>query len=148
MAALTSNAVSIDRTSLTLSALLISDDGSGTYSLTDKGLGRPGVSPLTTYAGTSRWLNGNTPISSVRENSTLPLQVLVQAASTAALTAAITALDAALWQFTYNTTTAHDGKVWACHAAGWNVASGVVLHAHWSAFFEVLDIVIPVYPGA
>lgn len=143
---MSSDAVSIDRTSLGLSPLLVSDDGTGTFSLTDVGLGRPETMPRITYAGTSPWLHGSTPVSAVRDNSTLPMQLLVQAASTSALDAAMADLDAALWQFEYLTTTAHDGKVWRCWPAAWNVDGGNTIYARRSGFLEVVNITIPVYP--
>lgn len=140
--------VSIDRTSLSLSPLTIGLDGSGTYSLTQVGLGRPAITPRATYFPDSRDVDGSKLQAVVREQSSLPLEVLVQGVSAAALDTAINDLDAAVWQFTYDTTVTIGGvaKVWHCTPAAWAPTSGLVEHAHVEQFFEVLTLTIPVYP--
>lgn len=140
--------VSIDRTALSMSALTISGDGTGTYSLTAKGLGRPAITARSTWFPDSPDVHGSRLRSAVKEQSSLPLEVVVQAASASALDAAVTALSDALWQFSFTTTVTVDGvsKVWTCSPASWAVASGVVEVSHAAAFLEVLTITIPVYP--
>lgn len=140
--------VSIDRSDLSLAALVISGDGSGTYSLTDRGLGRPAITPRITNMPDSRDVEGSEILSAVKEQTALPLEVLVQATSTAALDAAIDALDAALWQLQYDVTVTIDGvaKVWHCTPAAWAVSSGVVEYARAAQFVEVLTITIPCKP--
>lgn len=139
--------VSIDRTSLALSALVISDAGA-TYLLTDKGLGRPATTRRNTYAPESPDMHGSLLLNSVKEQSALPLEVIVQADTAADLDAAIQALFDALDQFTYNTTVTVDGvaKVWASSPAAYGASDGYVDHSRVAQFFDVLAITIPVYP--
>lgn len=143
-----SASVSIDRSSLSLAALTISGDGSGTYSLTRDGLGRPAITARSTYAEDSSDVAGSLLTQAVKEMSSLPLEVLVQAATSADLDAAISALDAALWQFSYQVTVTVDGvaKVYNCGPAAWAPSSGKVDHGLAAQFVDVLTVTIPVQP--
>lgn len=140
--------VSIDRTSLGLPPLVIGVDGDSTYTVTVGGLGRPAVTARTTYAGDSPYLHGQTPIAVVRENSSLPLTVLLQGDTDAALRAAAAALDAALWQFTYNVTVTEGSTAttWLCSPASYGLDSSAVTSDNVAEHYEVWAITIPVYP--
>lgn len=139
--------VSIDRTSLGQPALVVRSDGTAPYSLTVEGLGRPAVAARAT-AVTSPWLHGETVVSVVREQSSLPLTVIVSAGTEAALDAARVALDEALWQFHYTVTVTEGAtsKTWRCSPASWGVDGGVVAHHNVSGLYEVWAITIPCYP--
>lgn len=140
--------VSIDRSSLSLSALTISSNSTGTYTLTENGLGRPAITARTHYASESPYFHGSTHVAVTKDQSALPLEVLVQAASSTALDTAINALDAALWQFTYDVTVTVDGvaKVWSCSPASWSIAESLVSHGRAVQYVELLTITIPCYP--
>lgn len=142
--------VSIDRTSLGLAPLTISGDGSGTYSLTQGGLGSPVQSARLLYMPDHPDVHGSELLGAVRETTALPLTILVQAATSAALSAAVDALNDALWQFTYATTVTVDGvaRTWTCHPCLAAPASGLVEHGMADQFFDVLSVTIPVYPIA
>lgn len=145
---MTTVSVSIDRTSLELDPLVIGGTGSDTFTLTESGLGRPGVTPRATTAGDSPWVHGSVTVAAVREQSALPLEVLVQADSDALLEAAIAELDAALWQFAYTVTVTVGGvgQVWAADPAAWSTAGDARRWAYAARFIEVLTVTIPVHP--
>lgn len=142
--------VSIDRTSLSLAALTISGDGSGTYSLVKGGLGRPVRTPRYGWMPDHPDIHGSEWLSVALENSALPLVVLIQAASYSALDAAIVALDDALWQVTYTATVTIGGvaRTWSCYPTSSVPADGVVDSVEASGFFAVHAVTIPVYPIA
>src|SRR5690349_9080579 len=98
--------VTIDRSSLSLSDLVIDSEGFSTYYIETSGLGRPAQTPRETLATASPFVNGQSRTTVVYEETTLVLQVRVQASSSAALDTAIVALEAALKQFTYSVTVA------------------------------------------
>ena len=145
---MTAAAVSIDRTALSLSPLTISDDGTGTYSLTVGGLSRPVVTPRETKAPESRYFAGSELLAVTREQTSMHLEVLIQAASSSALDAAITALDNALWQFAYDVTVTVDGvaKVWHCTPAALGASSGLFESSHVADHFAVFALDIPCKP--
>lgn len=95
-------------------------------------------------------VHGSEYVGAVKEQTSLPLKVLVQAASSAALDTAVAALEAALSQFTYTATVAVDGvtKVWSCAPASYGSESGLVEHAMVSGHFDTFVVSIPVYPIA
>lgn len=144
----TTASVSIDRTSLGLSPLVISGDGSGTYSLTAAGLGRPLVTARYTYADASADVEGQVLLQAVRDTSALPLEVLVQANTYAALQDALDALADAVWQFTYTTTTTVAGvsRSWRCQPCAPQVDEGVITHARADQHLAVAALTIPVNP--
>ena len=143
--------VSIDRTSLGLSALLIvsaDTDPTATYVLTKKGLGRPAITPRETKAPDSPDMNGSVLLNVVKEQSALPLEVLVQSDTAANLDAAVQELADAVWQFRYPTTVNISGvsKVWSCTPSAVAPSSGGEDDAQWLQFVDVLQLTIPVYP--
>lgn len=145
---MTSAEISIDRTSLGLGPLVIAGDGSAPYSLTVRGLGRPVVTVRYTFADESPHLESSLLTQAVKEQTALPLEVLVQADSAAALEAAIAELDAAVWQFSYETTRTVDGvaTTYQSKPTVSQVVDGVTLYAHVGEFFEVVSVVIPIDP--
>ncbi len=140
--------LSISRTSLGESPLLIGVNGAAPYSLTDTGMGRPAVTARTVGASESPWLHGSTLVSAVRETSALPLEILIQASTDAELAAATAALDEALWQFDYALTVIEGSTstTWQCSPASYGVADGVSMSFNVDQHFEVWTVTIPVYP--
>lgn len=140
--------VSIDRTGLSLSALVIDTEGFGTYYVDKAGFGRVGRLPRETLATASPFVHGQFRTSVVWEEATLPLTVRVQADSSSALNTAVVALETALSQFTYSVTVTVDGvaKVWTAYPATWNSTDGLLAVERVRAFHEDLSITIPVYP--
>lgn len=139
--------ISIDRTSLGLGPLVIGVDGAAPYSLTDGGLGRPAVSARATSV-TSPWVHGETVVNVVRDQTSIPLSVLVQGATEAALAVARDALDAALWQFVYEVTITEGttSTTWQCTPASWGIDNSVVTPANVTGHFEVWTVTLPTYP--
>lgn len=146
MAALGS--VSIDRTSLSLSALVIDTDGFDTYYVDAAGLGRVGRTWRETTATSSPFVHGVLVTGSVLDDAVLPLVVRVQAASSSALDTAVTALEDALAQFSYPVTVVVDGvtKVWTARPATIQSTDALIDFARVTNHFEDLSISIPVYP--
>lgn len=144
----TTATVSISRTALALTALVIADDGAEPYSLTATGLGRPEITPRNTYAPDSRYINGSELVAVTREQSALPLEVLVQADSAVTLHNAIAALDDAIWQFTYTVTITVGGvaQVWTCSPGVLNTVSGTVDHGHADQHMAVVALALPCHP--
>lgn len=145
---MTTNAsVALSRTTLSLPPLLITDDGTDTYTLTQAGLGRPIVTTRYTYADSSPDVESSLLLQAVRDISSLPLSVLVQADSSAALDDALEELAEATWQFTYTATVTVGGvtKVWRCQPTV-PQADAVMLHARADQHLEVVNLTIPVDP--
>lgn len=140
--------VSIDRTSLSLSALVIDTEGFNTYYVDQAGLGRVGRTPRETFATASPWVNGQLRTAVVWDESSLTLTVRTQADSSSALDTAVSALEDALSQFTYTVTVTVDGvvKVWNAYPATWNSTDGLLAVERVRAFHEDLSISIPVDP--
>lgn len=140
--------VSIDRTSLSLSALSITDDGA-TYQISQDGLSRPGVTWRMAAVPNSADTHGTEYVAAAKEQTSIPLEVIVKAASSAALNTAVEALLDALSQFSFDVTVTVDGvaKTWAASPASWapKAAAGP---AQVAQHFEVLTVSIPVYPIA
>lgn len=91
-------------------------------------------------------VHGTEFTAAAKEQSSLPLEVRVQGSSAGDLASACDALEAALSQFTYETTVTVDavGRVWTCAPASWS--TGLVLSDESAAFFTVYSVTIPVYP--
>lgn len=142
--------VAIDRSSLSLSDLTIAVSGNGTYVIDQGGLGRPGKTSRETLATASPFVHGQTVTAVVLEDSSLPLVVRVNAATSSALDTAVTALETALRQFTYTVTVTVDGvaKVWTGRPAAIGTVDGLQTYARVAEFYEILTVTIPVYPVA
>lgn len=137
--------VSFDRTSLSLSALVASGAGP-TYRITEEGLGRPAVTWRFSAMPDSPNVHGTERTGAAKEESSLPLVIDVYSDTTAHLETACDALEAALSQFTYDTTVTVDGaaKVWSCSPASW--ATGAIRAEDVNSFLRTYTINVPVYP--
>lgn len=138
--------VSIDRTSLSLSALVINDyPGAGLW-LPEDALQRPAKAQRLTYAADSPFVHGSLLTSAVLLQSSLPMSVKAGAATTAALEDLMDELEAALFQFTYDVTVTVDGspRVWRADPAdiGW----GTIDSGEVAARIATASVTIPVYP--
>lgn len=142
--------VSIDRTSLTLSPLVLNGSGGGTYTLTPRGLGAVVTAWRYGWMPSHPDVHGDELLSATLENARLSLEVLVEAATSVALETAVTALNEALFQFSYEVTQTVDGvaKTWTCFPSVAVPVAGVVLHNEVAEHFGVFSMSIPVYPIA
>lgn len=140
--------VSIDRSSLSLAALTIAGTSGSTYFLAGEGLGSPSISRRNTYMPDNPFIHGSELIGSVKEQSSLPLTVQVQASDAAGLDTALSDLYDALDQFSYSVTVTVDGvaKTWSCDPASYGSIDGNVSVIRQSLYFELVTITIPVYP--
>jgi hypothetical protein len=93
--------LTIDRASIGLLPLTISDTGTGTYVLSAF---TPGAKARDNTIATSRWLDGGQLVSTRVDILTMDMVVRINAASVSALKTAADALDAALGQFDYTIT--------------------------------------------
>lgn len=138
--------VSIDRSSLSLAAL-VATDNDATYRIAMDGLGEPGITWRKTSMPDSQDTHGTEYVSAVKEQTSIPLSVIVMAASSAALKTARDALFDALSQFTYMVTVTVDGvaETWDAGPADWS-RSTTVQPGQVAQFFAAYTITIPVYP--
>lgn len=142
--------VSIDRSSLSLAALTIDDTTAAPYMLMVDGLGRPAITWRLTSMPDSADAHGTEYIAAVKEQSSLPLRVMVRAGTSAALNTAVTDLEDALSQFSYTVTVTVDGvaKTWSCSPAAYGIDGSQVDYFKVVQHYEVLTITVPVYPIA
>lgn len=145
---MTTAQVTISRTSLSLSDLVITGTGTGPYSLTAAGLGRPGRTVRATFADASAHSEGQLMTQAVRDITSLPVEVIVQGSSSADLASLLDALDSALFQFRYTTTVTIDGAdvTWPSLPTSFDIVGGSVLYSRRSEFLEVVSFTIPVQP--
>lgn len=137
--------VTIGRSSLSKSDLVISNDGS-TYRFTEDGVGRVIQAVRVTYAPESIDIDGSQPIGFAREATALPLEFHVIGASSSAVASAVAELEEALYRLDYPVTWAVDG-VTATYGGGpcalvpkrAAVDSGVL-----AAHFETYSVTIPI----
>jgi len=139
--------VSIDRTSLSLSPLVIDDNPASVYRIAQGGLSRPTITVRETNAPDSRYFEGTELLAVTREQTRIPVKLIVQGASWAAVEAAVDTLDAAVWQVMYDVTVTVDGvaKTWHCTPAI-PAPSGLIEPENVSQFFDVFDLDIPCKP--
>ena len=140
--------LTIDRTSLSLADLVITNDPyAGNYHLPEDGLERPGFSMRRTYAPDSAYFPGRTLLAAVADASTLPVVIYTHAASAALLAAARAALEAATSQFAYDVTLSVDGQsqTWLAdpELPQWGPVDSGLVRAH----IEVARLVIPINPA-
>jgi len=142
--------ISIDRTSLSLSALTMSDMPPATsgWWVDSRGFGRPEHTKRRTYASDAPWTKGKVLTASVADQSTLPFTFWGMAASTSALYALMDALEAALDQFTYTVTVTDNAlaRTWTCDPA--DVRWSDMSLAQSRAMIVMGTVTIPVYPVA
>jgi hypothetical protein len=140
--------VSIDRSSLSLAALVATDDGA-TYQIQQDGISRPAITWRKLAAPDSADVHGTEYIAAVKEQTSIPLNVIVKSASTSALQMAIDDIEAAISQFSYSVTVTVDGaaKTWAASPAAWSFSTPIT-PGQVAQFFTLMTITIPVYPIA
>lgn len=143
------SSVTIDRSSLSLSDLVIDEALDATYVLLrGSRLRRPATTWRKGGPPDSQDVHGSEFTSAVKEQTEIPLRVMVQADTSAALDAAIDELDEALSQFTFPVTVDLDGvvKVWDASPAPWAPEPDLEEYAAMLQHFDVLTISVPVYP--
>ena len=109
--------VSIDRTSLSLAALVASGTNDATV-LGVTGYSEPGAVPRVTYGPTSAYLHGDKPLAWSYQQGVLQLEIVARASTETAAQALYDALAAAITQWpSYAVTTVVNGvtKVWTCY---------------------------------
>lgn len=138
--------LAIDRTSLSLATLTISDSPAGAMWLPEDGIGRPAKTRRNAYATPGRFMHGQILSASTLEHSALPVQVYCRAASSAALRVLEDELEAALGQFTYTSVLTVDGvdDTWRCDPA--DIAWGLVDSGMVRGKISRASVVIPVFP--
>lgn len=141
------SSLSIGRTSLSLSPLVLANDPSGAYVYPEEGLSEPMFAPRVTWAPDSRFIPGRLALGSVIDAGTIPLSVTVHGTSTADLQAKKIALMVALAQIAYSVTMTVDGvEVGAWDAMPGSVSWGFVDHAMAAALMARGEASIPVNP--
>lgn len=140
--------VTLDCSSISATDIVLDSALDATYVLLLEGLGRPAITWRLAAAPDSADVHGTEYVGAAKEQTTLPLKVMIQADTYANLDAAITALEEALSQFTYTATVEVDGvtKVWDCAPAAWSASSGLIESNMVDQTFDVYTITIPVYP--
>lgn len=136
--------VSIDRTSLSKAALVISDDGA-VYRFTEAGVGHVVQAVRVTTAPDSINVDGSEVIAFSKAATSLPLEFHVFGSSSADLASKVAELEEAFYRLAYNVTRTVDG-VAVTYSGGpcalvpvrGNVDSGVQ-----AAFFETYAVTIP-----
>lgn len=136
----------IDRTSLALTPLVLSDDTAGSYVILDEGWSRPSFEWRRTYAPDSRNFRRQI-LAAVRDAVDVPFVVNVHGTTPADLEAKVNAIEAALGQFVYDATLTIDGqaRTYECEVCGpaWEQDGGMVRAHMAKATFTV-----PINPGA
>lgn len=135
--------VTVDRTTLALTPLVIGSDPSAGLWIPEGGLGRIGTTWRRTRVG-SPFTNRSVQTRAVLDDDTIPLSVYAQAASSAALDTLKDEVEAAFYQWAYDLTVTEDGvaKVFSvdCADVKWNdYDSGMT-----SAFLAQGSLSIPV----
>jgi hypothetical protein len=119
------------------------------YYIDGAGLGDPLRQWRRGYAQ-SPWVDGKTLVSAVLDQGSLPLAVWVNGSSASTVKTRIDSLAAAVAQFTYTVTVTIGGSadVWTADPADWSLDgqqwNGPALAAYW----QRVNLAIPVYPIA
>lgn len=143
------SSLSIDRTSLSLAPLLLTNNpfDANPYTFPEDGLAQPNFTMRLRYAPDSNFVAGRLALGSVLDGSTMPLIVAARGTSTADLEAVKDALEAALAQMTYSVTMTVDGvTVGTWPADPTTVWWGTVDHGAAVAHLAIGSISIPVNP--
>lgn len=135
--------VTVSRTALALPVLSLT---TSPYWIDEDGLESPEMTWRRTYAGDSPYTHGSELVAAVKEQTSLPLGVLILADSALELQTALDDLDEAVSQFTYTTTVTVDGiaRSWSCDPASWR--RGRIDSGEQAAFLARVALTIPVYP--
>jgi hypothetical protein len=137
--------ISIDRTALSLAALVIGDTPATGLWVPPDGVGRP-AKTWRTASASSNFTHGEVPTRAVLEQSAQLLTVHAEAASTSALHALQDELEAAVFQFVYDVTVTEDGqaRTWTCYPA--DVAWSDITPGMVAARLSTATLTIPCYP--
>lgn len=140
--------VSLDRTSLSLSALLISTTLTDTYWLPETGVEWPKFGRRKSLGDPSPYLSGRPLLARVSDMGSLPLTVYVRATTSSALDTAKTALQTAVDQWTYDLTLTVDGvaATYTAECADDEIAWGEIDSGMVGAHIARGSLVIPLYP--
>lgn len=138
--------VTIDRTSLSLSALELTDANG--YILDRDNFGAAGVTWDIAYVSAPDY-HGDDAMRARKTNSSWQLQYEVTGADAAAAKAAKDALCDAVSQFSYTMTLTQDGisEVWTCDPASWQIGGDVMDNSLETDVWQIV-LTIPVYPIA
>lgn len=138
--------VSIDRTSLSLSPLVIGSQyaDAGMW-LAPDGLGRPGMAWSRSYATARDW-HGAVQTDARLEQSSIALTVYLSGSSTANLETRYNTLQAALFQFAFAVDVTVDSatRTWLADCA--DVQPGNYLPELASNYLQLVAVSIPVFP--
>lgn len=139
--------ITVDRSSLSKSDLVITDYPTGGLWLPEDGLGRPGKSWRRTYA-TSPWVHGSVQTQATLDQSSQPLSIYAQGTTTAALRTLQAEVEEAFFQFVFPLTITEDGEsqVWECDSA--DISWGDLDSGLTAAHLARATVTIPVYPVA
>lgn len=137
--------VTIDRTALSLTDLVIADDPTTGLWLQENGQGRPGKLWRRTLVS-SPFGHGSVQTQATLEQASIPLTIYAQAASTAALRTMKATLEAALHQWIYSLTLTEDGQAETfecdCADVSWGDFDSGMTRAHLAR----ATVTIPCYP--
>lgn len=137
--------VTIDRTTLSLTALVIGNDPTTGLWLPEDGIGRP-AKLWRRKTVTSNFIHGAVQTHAVLEQATIPLTVYAQAATSAALKTLQDTLETALSQWVYDATLTEDGvaRTFECDCAdvSWGEFDSGMTRAHMAR----ATVTIPCYP--
>lgn len=137
--------LSIDRTALSLAALVIADDPSTGLWIAEDGFGRPGRLWRRTSVS-SPFIHGSVQTRATLEQASIPVTIYAQGATTAALRTKMAELDDALSQWIYDVTITEDGQATTfecdCADVSWNEFDSGMTRAHLAR----ATVTIPCYP--
>ena len=139
--------VSVDRTSLGAAALVVPDFPTAGLWIPEDGMGRPARTWNRTTV-TSPLTHGSVTTRATLEETSIPLSVYAQGASTAAVAALQDTVEAAFAQFLYTVTITLDGvaKAYECYPA--DLSWGDILAPEAKAYLARATLTIPCYPIA
>lgn len=138
--------LSIDRTSLALSALTLSGSAPAGDGIVIASLGRPAFQARLVQAPPSDVMPGRVTLGAVKDQGTLPLTVHVLASSSASRASLEQELEEALFQFAYDVTLTIDGSAQTFAADPCVPQWGDLLYGDVRQFTSTASIVIPVNP--
>lgn len=146
---MTTFSVTIDRTALTLSPLVITNDPFGTaFHLPSDGIGRGNFAIRKTYAPTSRLIGGQQLLSAVTDLGSLPLRIYAHGSTTAEVASNMAVLNAALSQWAYEITLTVDGVSETWWADPELPTWGPVDSGEVAAHMAIATVTVPIQPGS
>lgn len=137
-------AVSIDRASLSLAPLVISDDGA-VFRLTEDGVGYVVQSVRTTTMPDSADVDGSEVLAFAREATGLTVEFHIFGASSAAVAASLAELEDALYRLDYPVTRTVDGvaSTWSGAPCAPRPSRSSVDAGMVAAHFDTFSVTIP-----